>query len=181
MRTRVISYQGMVAHAVLDLVDWVERGIEPPASTSYRLEHGQLEFPDSASARQGLQPVVTATANGEKRVEVAVGDEVLFEAFAETPSGGGYLVAVDWDFDGSGLFAHRQGDLGSESTSLRRHTTHRFDEPGTYFPAVRVVALRSDSEDWSDIPETAQTPLLPTGLENLDRVRVVVSSRSTRR
>jgi hypothetical protein len=175
MQTRVVNYRGMVSQALSDLVEWVERGIEPPPSTAYQFDRGQLELPATAEARGGIQPVVTATTNGEKRAEVAVGAEVVFEVVAEVPPGGGTIARVEWDFDGSGLFVHEQGGYGSQQTSVRATTAHRFDQPGTYFPAVRVVSLRADSEDWSRLPDSALTPLVPTGLENLDRVRVVVS------
>jgi hypothetical protein len=175
MQTRVIKYGGIVSEALSDLVDWVERRIDPPPSTSFEFENGQLELPASALERQGVQPIVIATANGGKRAEVTVGAEVVFEAIAEAPNGGGTIVSIEWDFDGSGSFPAKQGDVGSGRTSVQVTTSHRFDVAGTYFPAVRVVARRPGDEDWSAIPAAAQTPLLPTGLENLDRVRVVVS------
>jgi hypothetical protein len=175
MQTRVINYRGMVSQALSDLVDWVERGVEPPPSTAYEFADGQLRLPPSAAARAGIQPVVAVTANGGKRAEVAAGEEVIFTVSAEAPPGGGVIVRVEWDFDGAGLFATREADVGSPQTVLRATTTHRFAQPGTYFPAVRVVAQRPDSEDWSGVPEFAKTPLLPAGFENLDRVRVVVT------
>jgi hypothetical protein len=174
LQTRVIKYGGIVSQALSDLVDWVERGIEPPASTSYRFENGQLELPSSASERHGVQPVVVATANGGKRAEVTVGEEVVFEAVAEAPDGGGAIVGVEWDFDGTGLFAVKQSDVGTGRTAVRVRVAQRFDVAGTFFPAVRVIARRPGDEDWSGVAPAAQTPLLPTGLLNLDRVRVVV-------
>jgi hypothetical protein len=57
-------------------------------------------------------------------------------------------------------------------------TTHRFDEPGTYFPCVYVVARRPETCDWPVIPEPEGVAFRRAGvpnLENLDRVRVVVS------
>jgi hypothetical protein len=175
LRTRVVSYGGIVSQALSDLVDWVEKQIEPPAATSYKFENRQLELPVSASQRHGVQPTVVASANGAARAEVALGDEVVFEALAEAPEGGGTIVSIEWDFDGSGAFAVTEAEIDAGRTSVRVRTSQRFDVAGTYFPAVRVVARRPGDEDWSAVPAAAQTPLLPTGLENLDRVRVVVS------
>ena len=60
------------------------------------------------------------TANGSARAEVGVGDEVRFDAVAEVPPGAGYLVSIDWDFDGSGTYfvtalvhSRRDGDVAA--------------------------------------------------------------------
>ena len=110
-----------------------------------------------------------------RRLRGAVNEDVGFEAIAEAAAGGGCIISVEWDFDGSGLFAEKHIQARPEETTVRVQTTHRFDEPGTYFPAVRVVSRRPGREDWSGVPEAARTALLPTGLENLDRVRIVVT------
>ena len=52
------------------------------------------------SERGGIQPVVTATANGGARAAAKVGVET------ELPPGAGTVVAIDWDFDGMGKFPH---------------------------------------------------------------------------
>jgi hypothetical protein len=175
--TRVIDYWGTICQALSDVVDWVERGVEPAADTSYRYEQGQLELPASATDRHGVQPVVVAAANGGTRAEVGVGDEVTLEARIDLPPGGGVITSVDWDFDGSGHFGNEQV-IEPGHTQLRVSTTHRFDEPGTYFPCVYVVARRPETCDWPVIPEPEGVAFRRAGvpnLENLDRVRVVVS------
>src|SRR3546814_16820413 len=86
-----------------DLVAWVEQGIAPPDS-AYSYAGGKLTLPANASERGGIQPVVSASIDGKARAEVAVGDEFTLSAAAEVPAGQGTIVAVEWDFDGTGRF-----------------------------------------------------------------------------
>ena len=75
-----------------------------PASTSYEVLDGQVVVLDNAADRQGVQPVVTLTADGSPRADVSAGAEVTLRAVAEAPRGTGVIVSVAWDVDGAGRF-----------------------------------------------------------------------------
>ena len=98
--------------------------------------------------------------DGERAV-VTAGGELTFRATAEVPPGTGAIVAVEWDFDGSGRFGEASHVDPAERVSVERR--HSFADPGTSFPAVRVVAQREGS---------IGSPY--ARLQNLARVRVVV-------
>jgi hypothetical protein len=160
--TRVVSYQGILQQALRDLAAWVERGVDPPPSTDYRVDDGQVVVPASAAARKGVQPVVKLTANGGSRADVRAGEAVEFEALIEVPPGAGVIAAVEWDFEGDGRFPVKS-ELGAPSDRAKVKQTCAFAFPGTYFPAVRVSSRRADD------PGPYAQP------QNLGRVRVVVA------
>jgi hypothetical protein len=119
----------------------------------------------TAAERRGIQPVVTLTANGSERTEVAAGQTVAFIGTAEVPPGTGSIVAAQWDFDGTGAFAIAS-ELRGSARSRQRVTvrnTYKFTKPGTYFPTLRVASQRQSD---------AQTPY--ARIQNLARVRVIV-------
>src|SRR3546814_13121010 len=89
-----------------------------------------------------MQPVVSSSIDGKARAEVAVGDEFTLSAAAEVPAGQGTIVAVEWDFDGTGRFpvAEEGVDGTAESGRYERHPSYA--TPGTYFATVRVTAHR---------------------------------------
>jgi hypothetical protein len=157
-----VSYLGMLHQALRDVSRWAEEGVAPPASTDYQVLDGQVVVPSAAPARRGVQPVVSLTVNHGERAEAAVGREVTFRATAEVPPDTGLIVALEWDFDGSGRFAEASGVEPAVRVIVERR--HAFAGPGTWFPAVRVVSQREGS---------ASTPY--GRLQNLARVRVVVS------
>jgi len=164
--TRVISYQGILQQAIRDLADWVEKGVAPPPSTEYELIEGQVFVPPTAKARRGIQAVVSLTANGGSRAEVAVGETVEFVASVEVPPGAGTIVAAEWDFLGAGDYPVTEPKPQGEGRVLSRTVVRRsyaFDAPGTYFPVLRVTSQRQGDPD------------TPYGrVFNLGRVRVVV-------
>jgi hypothetical protein len=165
--TRVIDYGGLLGQALADLIAWVEEGIEPPLSTRYTWgDDGLLSLAPEAHDRGGLQPVVTLAADGDERAEVACGHPVNFDVTAEAPPGTGSIVAMEWDFAGTGLWEVREDDIDGSSASVERSRKHSYDTPGTYFPAVRV---------WSSRRGDVSDPLFRVA--NLGRVRVVVDSR----
>src|SRR5207237_2236345 len=102
--TRVVSYQGVLQQALRHLAEWVEKGLEPPASTSYDFKDGQILLPGSAAKRRGPQPVVTVRANGAERADVKVGAPVRFTAVVESPPDAAPIVGVEWDFEGGGEY-----------------------------------------------------------------------------
>lgn len=160
--THTVSYLGVLHQALRDVSAWVEQGIAPPPSTSYRMDDGQVVVPEDAARRRGIQPVVALLADGGERADVPVGVDVLLEATAEVPPGTGSVVRVEWDLDGSGAYAVRQDVEPAES--ITAELRHSFTAPGTYFPAVRVSSHRTGD---------ASTPF--ARIQNLARVRVVVS------
>jgi hypothetical protein len=161
-----VSYVPVLNQALRDLAAWVEKGVPPPASTSYRYDDGQIIVPPTAAARHGIQPVVTltipgGTKNGE-RSDIAAGQTVSFKGTIDVPPGTGTVIAAEWDFEGAGTFA-----VQSPVKPGRRFVTvsisHRFDVPGTYFPALRGISQRQGDR------KTAFGRI-----QNLGRVRVVV-------
>jgi len=163
--TRLIDYTGSVHQAVLDLIDWVENGKEPPVNTSYEFSpDGRLTLAEKAGERGGIQPVVNATVNGGVRADVKAGEKVNFEASADVPRGTGRITAAEWDFEGKGTWDLKEKGIDGKSDSIKLKATHTFDTPGTYFPVVRVTSQRDGdaNADYGSLP-------------NLGRVRVVVS------
>jgi hypothetical protein len=163
--TRVINYTGVVQQALRDLSDWVEKGLAPPASTVYEMVDGQVQLPETAAERKGIQPVVTVKANGGARAEVSVGETVEFTAVIEVPPGTGTVVAAKWDFEGAGDYpvAEQFDDSNSSFSRVTLKATHAFSEPGTYFPVLRATSHRQGD---------FKTHFCR--IQNLGRVRVVV-------
>lgn len=162
--TRLIDYRGHVHQAVTDMMAWVEDGTEPPANTEYRRSaDGAVVLPSDARERLGIQPVVALTVNGGSRADVGVGDIVEFEVVAAAPPGGGTIIAVEWDFDGTGAFPRREIGLDGSAAVVRFVQKAAFDEPGVFYPCVRVTAHRN-----GDVAAQQRR------LTNLGRARVVV-------
>ena len=160
--TRVVSYRGALQQALRDLSAWVEKGIAPPESTSYAVVDGQVQVPRAAPERKGLQPVVSALANGGERADVEVGQSVEFCGVIEAPPNAGVIVKAEWDFEGAGDYP-----VGAQITPAPRVTvtaTYAFAKPGTYFPALRATSQREGN-----------TMTAYAFVKNLARVRVVVS------
>jgi len=102
--------------------------------------------------------------DGAARADVAVGDEVNLRAKAEVPPGTGFIVALEWDFDGAGRFPVQETVEPAEAVVVDRRWSPQ--EPGTYFAVVRAVAQRDGD---------AASPY--ARLRNLARVRVVANGR----
>jgi hypothetical protein len=158
---RIVSYDPIVEQALRDLVALVERGETPPRSTRYRVVDGQVIVPKRASQRRGIQPVVDLTVRGGDRIAVAAGQKVTFRALAQVPPRAGKIVSGGWDFTGEGTFT--PVNIRRPKSTLHLTGSYRFTEPGTYFVSLKVASSRS-----GHIEPFAQ-------VENLDRVRVVVS------
>ncbi len=165
--TRAVSYLGVLQQALHDVSAWVEKGIEPAATTNYKIEDGQVVVPANAEERAGIQPVVDLKINGNKRAEIKTGETLTFTAVVEIPKEKGKLVYAAWDFDGSGTYndvvdltiaTAKNNDARVEFT-----VEHTFNEPGSFFPVLKVASQRNGD---------TETPY--TRIQNLDRVRVVV-------
>lgn len=163
--TRTISYLGVLQQALLDLSDWVERGVVPASNTQYRIEGGQVLVPEKAKDRKGLQPVVSVKAKGSKKALVKSMESVSFTADIDWPENTGSLVNVEWDFDGTGNYAVKDKNIQQQKgrNTVRITRSHAFSKTGTYFVTVRVTTQRKGDK---------ATPF--TRIYNLDRVRVVV-------
>lgn len=164
--TRVVAYAGVLQQALRDVSAWVEKGLAPPPSTVYEVTDGQVRVPASAIERRGIQPIVSLTANGGVRADVAVGEAVEFTGIIEVPPGTGVVVGAEWDFDGAGDYPLVEdfADPLSCSSTATVHATHTFSEPGTYFPVLRATSQR-EGDSKSAFGR----------VQNLGRVRVVVS------
>ena len=165
--TRLINYSGVVQQALADLVGWVEKGVRPPSGPSNFVLTDDLEIElEPAGARRGaVQPSVAVTANGAAgRVEVPAGASVTFEAVVQVPAGAGTLIGAEWDFDGRGLFPLIAPEADGTKTDAVLRASHKFDQPGVYFPAVRVWSHRDG--DRTDLNRR---------IPNLGRIRVVVT------
>lgn len=176
----VTNYLGAVYQSLLDLSDWVERGIEPRKSSSYRLDKdGQIYLAKSARERNGLQPVVSMTANGVTCARVKVGEPVKLQVCAEVPKGSGEVTAVDYDFISDESLSMEKKELttfrnkgvfertvNEEIHGAVSEITHTYDKPGTYFASARVKVNRDgDAEK------------LFTQVKNLARVRIIVTEK----
>lgn len=162
---QTVSYLGVLHQALRDLSAWVERGIAPPPSTSYKVVDGQIHVPDTAVERKGIQPVVMLTANGISRAEVSTNSPVSFAARIELPPGTGRIVAAEWDFLGTGSFqpVDRLDEFNSSDERLTLAGKYQFLQPGTYFPVLRATSQRQGDAATSY-----------ARIQNLGRVRVVV-------
>ena len=166
--TEVVDYTTVLYQALLDLSDWVERGIAPSPTTDYRIEDAQVLLRDDGRRRGGVQPVPYATVNGRERAEVHPGEPVRIHVSVDVPEGTGRIVRAEWCLDGSGVF-DRTEDLGRAQFSadgghVEFDTVVQYERPGTYFPTVKV---------WSERNGDVATPY--TCIPNLGKVRVVVS------
>jgi hypothetical protein len=160
--SRLVSYDGVTAQALRDVVRWTEDGVAPPSYQGYSglSRDNALPLPKTAAERGGVQPVVTAQANGSARADVKVGEPVNFLGTAEQPPGMGTVVRAEWDFGGRGAF--ESFDIGTPASSIDVKAEHAYTEPGTYFASFRVGAYRDG------------TTTGPT-TDNLARVRIVVT------
>ncbi|MCX7864533.1 MAG: hypothetical protein N2423_05805, partial [Novosphingobium sp.] len=161
-RAHVVSFRGALQQGLRDLARWVEEGVRPP-DTRYTIENAQVLLPARASDRGGIQPVISLAANGKQRADIAVGETVHFTATIEVPPGAGKVVSAQWDFGGAGDFPVT-ADIGAPAERVTLIACHRYDTPGTRFPALRVAAQREGNPD---------TPYAL--VENIALVRVVIS------
>jgi len=162
--THTVSYLGMLHQALRDVSAWVEKGVAPPESTTYKVVEGQVQTPSSAAVRKGIQPTIAVLANGKTRAEVKAGQTVTLSAVIEVPPSAGRVVAAEWSPDGSGEFSPANLTAArTEGMRVSLETTHTFSKPGTYFPVLRAASQRQAD---------ATTPY--ARIQNLGRVRVFV-------
>lgn len=155
----LIDPTGTVERALLAVAHWAEDGVAAPASTDYEITAGQVVVADSAKKRAGIQPTVEFVS--DRVITAKVGQSVPLIAQARTPGEGGTITSVEWDFEGDGTYVASEPKNPKVTTTVK--ATHRFTAPGTYFVAVKVTAT------------TSGTPAGFAGVQNLDRVRVIVT------
>ncbi|MFV8819173.1 hypothetical protein [Haliea sp. E17] len=158
-----VSYLGVLQQALRDVSAWVEAGVEPPANTRYEVVDGQVEVPEDAALRGGIQPTIALTANGSSRAEVAAGEAVDLVASVAVPAGTGSIVAAQWDLDGQGTFPVAGQIERAADGQVTVRLEHAYSQPGTWFPTLRVASQREGD---------AGTAF--ARIQNLGRVRVVV-------
>lgn len=161
----LISYLGTLHQALLDLSDWVERGIVPPDSTEYSINDGQVSVPLKAKERKGIQPVIELKVNGSAFAEVKVGETVHFKAEVELPNNAGKLIAAEWSFEGEVDYPVKSEftTMNSDGNLATVETSYAFSSSGTYFPVLRVKSNRQGDAN-----------NIFTQIKNLCRVKVIV-------
>ena len=175
-KTHAVPYNGVLQQALLDLSQWVEKGIEPALSTDYRIENAQVVVPETANERRGIQPVVKATILGDdkkglisydgRRIDVKRGASVEIKVVAEVPAGQGKVMLAQVSYDGKDY--SEKIDLSNaiysvDGSRVEFTICHQFKDKGTFFPTVRVASQRKVD------------PSSPFArIYNLDRIRVVV-------
>jgi len=163
-QTYVVSYIGMLHQALRDVARWAEEGVAPAPSTRYEIERGQLILPPTAQARAGINPVVTlTTTDGNKRIDVKVGEEVTLQGTISAPPNTGLVTNAEWHWGEDGGQFIADANVPEDQQAVTLTARHSYNTAGTYFVALRGSVERSGDK-------------LPyTQLFNLDRVRVVVT------
>lgn len=184
----IVNYLGGLKQALLDISDWVERGIEPRQSSVYEMEGGCVHIAKNAKERKGLQSVVTLTANGETCAHVKVGESVALTAVAEVPEGAGAVTELQFSFSDPMFGTYAQRDQGGDySAFLAQGRSRRtkgeletyvtedglnagtatvitsYDKPGTYFATAFVKSQRDGNKEE-----------VFTQVKNLARARIIV-------
>lgn len=164
---RVVSYLGMLRQALVDLSDWVEKGIEPAPTTGYILVNNQVTLDADTKKRGGIQPNVQLFANGSGCAQVKAGEAVKFTAEIRIPEYAGEFVFAQFSFEGETDYPYEAGSVTKTNIDGLHgaviEAEHVFKEPGTYFCVIRVVTNRNPEDGY-------------TRLRNLCRVRVIVGA-----
>lgn len=184
----IVNYLGGLKQALLDVSDWVERGIEPRLSSVYEMEGGCVHIPETAKERKGLQPVVALTANGEVCAHVKIGETVTLTAVAEVPEGAGAMTELQFTFSDPMFGTYAKKDQGGDYNAflpqgrsartvgeLKTYVTEdglnagtatvttSYDKPGTYFATAFAKSQRNGDKDE-----------VFTQVKNLARARIIV-------
>lgn len=174
--SHVVNYMGALRQALLDLSDWVERGIEPIEGTRYEMEGGIVHLPDNVSERRGLQPTVrVAGERGLQCIHVRTGEKVEIHAHAEVPLGQGQITRMEFCWQDTTKFTDPDcftdkiqfrhiAPPGGAADAAEADATHVYEEPGTYFVSCRVMASRDAKDAYTQV-------------QNLGRCRIVVEQK----
>lgn len=171
--SRIVNYVGALKQALLDVSDWVERGIEPVPSTNYSVKDGQVLLPEKAADRGGIQPVVEVKVNGGVCAHVKAGEEVTISARIEAPHGGGIITRAAYGFQDSikymdpdafeeeAVLCHVHADNLDDAAEIQ--TVCSYEKPGTYFVSVIAQSSRDEDDKYTQI-------------KNLGRARIIVEA-----
>jgi len=162
--SRAVPYLGVLQQALRDLAAWVQDGVEPPASSSYAIQDGQVIVPTAASDRRGIQPQVSLTVDGRDAVAIKAGGTVRLTGEIVVPPGAGSVVAAEWDFEGDGRYEGHAVVPAAASARRSIATEHRYTRKGTYFAVLRGTSQRENDRT---------SPF--ARVQNLARVRITVS------
>lgn len=165
--TEVVDYTTTLYQALLDVSDWVEKGIAPSHTSTYEVEDGQVILGVDGKQRGGIQPVPYATINGKERADVKPGEQVTIHVTVDVPKGTGKVVRADWCIDGSKEFTQpvdmSKAKYSADGERVEFEQVVSYDKAGTYFPTVKVYSERKGD---------AKTSY--TCIANLGKVRMVV-------
>lgn len=166
--TEVVSYSSTLNQALLDVSDWVEKGIEPPITSNYQVVDGQVQLSANGKLRGGVQPVPYASINGKERADVKVNEQVKIHVVVDVPAGTGKIVGAEWCLDDSKQFIQtvdlNKASFSADSSRIEFETKVSYDKVGTYFPTVKVYSERDGSSNSNF-----------TRIPNLAKVRIVVN------
>ncbi len=158
-----VGFGGIWLQALVDLVNWVEKGVRPPPSTRYSLdEHNQVSLPVNAAERGGIQPVVTLAVNGTDHASVGVNQAVTLTGKIEAPPNTGKVVRYDWYLGGNPVKYEAPTVLPAPQPVVNVTRTVSFPKPGVYELTLRATAQRGGVSDYW------------TNMQNLARVQIVV-------
>ncbi len=169
----VVDYMGAQRQSIIDLANWVEKGVEPLPSTEYELrEDGQIYLNTDITRRRGIQADVTITVGGEKCVHVKVGEQVTFYIDVKVPEGAGEVTEIVMsDRELEACTCETMYPITCEFTpyvsgaihGAKAEYTTSYAKPGTYFATTRILSNRNGKREE-----------VLTQIKNLDRVRIVV-------
>lgn len=129
--------------------------------TGYVLDEGQMILAETAAGRKGIQPMVRLTVQGKERADVKVNEEVVFEAEIMMPEDCGSLEEVHWSFEGADEFLP-EGEIGEEklledgTRIVKAAASHKFTDPGTWFPVVKVACNTAPGDIYTRIRNQAR-------------------------
>lgn len=155
---RLIDYTGALETALRAVSAWAEKDEPPAASTRYQVRGGQMVLPASASERGGLQATVALSADGGAVAQVQVGEPVRLQAIIDRPARAEGVAEIAWSTTGDSEFV---ADPEAPEPGVPAEHIVQYDEPGIYFPAVRVTTQSDESR-------------AAAGVQALGRIRVVV-------
>ena len=135
----------IIEQSLADLVAWVEDGVEP-LDMRFELIDGQIVLAPTAAERGGIQPVCDGHRQRcDRAAEVARRRDV--DARGATPRcrrAPGRIIAVQWDFDGSGAYPR--------ADRRRRHAERGHARP----PRIATTSpARTSRPPWSSRTATA--------------------------
>lgn len=160
---RLVNYVGILERALLDVSAWVEQDTPAPLSTKYRLANQQVSVEKSARERDGVQPGVDLRVGSKPATELDVGDTAYFSAHVSVPAGQSTISSIEWSPLGNSDFVPLSFEQDAQGT-IEIRTAYVFNQPGTYYPVIRVAAQRGGDDD---------SPFARA--QNLARVKVVVN------